>query len=137
MVSRTGDRGSHPWVRVEEGRGSTEQSAGESQDGATCRTRATESRPPMAVISITAQVRVKRCGKSAPASVATPAARQPPLGARPSVPRAARPIGQVGCTDGWSPTGPVRRPWDRTPPTSRLTIATPSEQGKRLLSLRP
>ena len=134
MVSRTGDRG-HPWV-AEEGRGSTEQSAGESQDGVTCRFRATERRPPMAGPDPPgrgpAQVRVKRCGKSAPASGATPAARQPPLGARPSVPRVARPIGQVGRTDGWSPTG--RQPWDRTPPTSRLTIAHQeqcSEKGRR------
>jgi hypothetical protein len=33
---------------VEEGRGSAGQGAGESQDGVTCRYRATESRPPMA-----------------------------------------------------------------------------------------
>src|SRR4029450_13974848 len=40
---------------------------------------ATESRPPGA-----SPVRVKRCGKSAPASDATPAARQTPYGARPN-----------------------------------------------------
>ena len=43
---------------------------------------ATENRPPMADSS--AQVRVKRCGKSAPAPGATPVARQTPPGARPS-----------------------------------------------------
>ena len=43
---------------------------------------ATENRPPMA-ISV-AQVRVKRCGKSAPAPGVTPAAWQTPPGARPS-----------------------------------------------------
>jgi len=64
---------------------------------------ATENRPPMASRLRVAQVRVKRCGKSAPASGATRVARQTPLGARPSRGRAARSIPQVGRIDGWSP----------------------------------
>src|SRR5262245_58662977 len=53
---------------------------------------ATESRPPAALLGratafqgLTARsARVKRCGKSAPAPAATPAARQTPRGARPN-----------------------------------------------------
>ena len=58
---------------AEEGRGSTGQNAGESQAGATSRTchrEQTADGPGNG-----AQVRVKRCGKSAPASRATAAAR--------------------------------------------------------------
>jgi hypothetical protein len=55
---------------------------------------ATENRPPMAGPVAgrgPAQVRVKRCGKSAPAPGATRAARQTPPGARPRRGRTARP----------------------------------------------
>ena len=67
-------------------------------------------------------MRVKRCGKSAPAPGVTRAARQTPPGARPSWGRAARPVRvahgpQVGRSDGWPP----RREAYRTPPTGRLT----------------
>src|SRR3546814_11399923 len=55
-----------------------------------------------------AQARVKRCGKSAPASRATSAARQPPPGARSNRGRAGPATSpQVDSTDGWSPP---RRP---------------------------
>ena len=74
-----------------------------------------------------AQVRVKRCGKSAPAPGVTRAARQTPLGARPSVGRPARSVArgnpgaspQVGRTDGWPPSSardgqnPAYRPTHR------------------------
>ena len=54
---------------------------------------ATENRPPMAACSpeAAAQVRVKRCGKSAPASGVTRMAWQTPPGARSDRGRAARP----------------------------------------------
>ena len=61
-------------------------SRGDSQESAT------ENRPPMAPGLPGAQVRVKRCGKSAPAPGATRTARQTPPGARPSVGRSARPM---------------------------------------------
>ena len=79
-----------------------------------------------------AQARVKRCGKSAPASGAIPAARQPPPGARPSSgtggSSAASLSGavrhpRVGRTDGWSPNGtPARDPGTE----SRLQIDSPT-----------
>ena len=80
------------------------------------RESATENRPPPAGV-----VRVKRCGKSAPALRVTGVARQTPREARPRRPqrelrlrgrsRAARPSSRVGrsrhpatvCPDGWSP----------------------------------
>src|SRR5437868_2814144 len=71
-----------------------------------------------------AQVRVKRCGKSAPASGATRAARQPPLGAR-SNRGAAGPATcpQVDRTDGWPHNrAPARVRW--TEP--RLQVDSPS-----------
>ena len=79
-----------------------------------------------------AQVRVKRCGKSAPASGVTSMARQTPPGARPNV-GDERPVRQsfgtdtplVGRIDGWSPRR--REALDRTPPTGRLTIAPTSK----------
>src|SRR4051794_3855438 len=77
------------------------------------------------------QVRVKRCGKSAPVPGVTRAAWQTPPGARPNVgtggPSARRrqvtgsPL--VGRIDGWPPKR--RETLDRTPPTGRLTIAPP------------
>jgi hypothetical protein len=67
---------------------------------------------------------VKRCGKSAPASGATRAARQPPLGARPkrgTTGPVTCPL--VGRTDGWSPSRtPARDRWTE----SRLQAGSPS-----------
>src|SRR5207244_3546804 len=72
-----------------------------------------------------AQVRVKRCGKSAPAPGVTRAALQTPPGARPSVGGPARSISQVGRTDGWPPRqGLARGPASQNPayrPTHRHT----------------
>lgn len=93
---------------IEESRGSSGKRAGESQGGATCRIgqQKTDRRAVPAQVG-DGVVRVKRCGKSAPACGATFTARQPPLGARPSV--RVRPWQvstcalQVGCIDGWSP----------------------------------
>src|ERR1700728_3858520 len=75
-----------------------------------------------------AQARVKRCGKSAPASGVIRAARQTPPGARPSVGhgrlvRSERSSPQVGRLDGWPPLPQGRH---RTPPIGRLTV----NQGK-------
>ena len=78
----------------------------------------------MAFGSPRAQVRVKRCGKSAPASGATRAARQPPPGAR-SKRGAAGPATcpQVDRSDGWPPIRtPARDRW--TEP--RLQAGSPS-----------
>ena len=71
-----------------------------------------------------AQVRVKRCGKSAPAPGVTRAARQTPLGARPSVGRAARPM-SPGRPHRWMATQALRR-W--TEP--RLQAGSPSLPGQ-------
>src|SRR5213078_5175816 len=70
-----------------------------------------------------AQVRVKRCGKSAPAPGVTRAAWQTPPGARPNVGRLARPK-SPGRPHRWMAThpDPGNRPVDRTPPTGRLTV---------------
>ncbi len=72
---------------VEEGRDSTGKDAGASQagqpDGKCNREQTADGRPPFR--REPAQARVKRCGKSAPASRATGMARQTPSGARPSV----------------------------------------------------
>ena len=92
-----------------------------------------------------AQVRVKRCGKSAPASGVTSMARQTPPGARPNV-GDERPVRQspgtdtplVGRIDGWSPRR--REALDRTPPTGRLTIARIASTARRMMistTLRP
>ncbi len=73
-VSRPGGRGpGRSWDRVEEGRDSTEQGAGSASRGDP-QDSATERKPPMAGLA-PAQVRVKRCGKSAPAAGATSSAR--------------------------------------------------------------
>ena len=73
-VSRPGGRGpGRSRDRVEEGRDSTEQGAGSASRGDP-QDSATERKPPMAGPA-PAQVRVKRCGKSAPAAGATPSAR--------------------------------------------------------------
>src|SRR4051794_10706287 len=76
------------------------------------------------------QVRVKRCGKSAPAPGVTRAARQTPLGARPNVGRLARPM-SPGRPQRWMVTRAVApatvSSLDRTPPTGRLTVDTRSD----------
>ena len=71
-----------------------------------------------------AQVRVKRCGKSAPAAGVTWPARQTPSGARPNRERAARPLTLPGRPHRWMVTHPDPRkgPVDRTPPIGRLTV---------------
>ena len=90
---------------------------------------ATENRPPMAGPRGPDQVRVKRCGKSAPAPGVTRAARQTPLGARPSVGRLARPMSPGGPHRGMTTHPDSRKgPVDRTPLTGRLTV-TPAGQG--------
>ena len=100
-------------------------SRGDPQDSAT------ENRPPMAGPKGPAQVRVKRCGKSAPASGATRTARQTPPGARPSVGRPARPM-SPGRPHRWMTTHPDPRkgPVDRTPPTGRLTVTYPGRRSE-------
>jgi hypothetical protein len=116
--------------RVEEGRGSTGQGCwrepGRGDLSVQGNREQTADGP-----SDRAQARVKRCGKSAPASGATPAARQPPPGARSNRGRAGPATSpQVDRTDGWSPIRrPARAPVDRTPPTGRLTIAQPCDLG--------
>ena len=118
---------------VEEGRGSRGQGAGQQPVGVTRRKvpQRTDRRWPFG-----AQVRVKRCGKSAPAPGVTRAARQTPLGARPNRgtdgpsgpsqedPSPGRPL-------RWMAThrDPRKGPGDRTPPTSRLTVTTPLTRG--------
>ena len=69
------------------------------------------------------QVRVKRCGKSAPAPGATRTARQTPPGARPSVGRLARPM-SPGRPHRWMTTHPDPRRDRRTEP--RLQADSPS-----------
>ncbi len=84
-------------------------SRGDSQESAT------ENRPPMGRWSGSPgrrpQVRVKRCGKSAPAPGVTRAAWQTPPGARSNVGRPARPM---------SPGRPLR--WMTTHPGSRRRL---------------
>ena len=79
-----------------------------------------------------AQARVKRCGKSAPASGATPAAGNPhPEQGQAWDGRPGR-CPQVGRTDGWPPRRrPARGPPDRIRLTSRLTVTHRSDQGIR------
>jgi hypothetical protein len=131
---------------------------------------ATENRPPMAGPVAgrgPAQVRVKRCGKSAPASGATRAARQTPPGARPRRGRTARPQTPPGrplepagnrrprgmaATDGSpEPSGqnPAYRPTrhhlrsdrtnapGRTNYSPRLSRAGPTGVGQRTAELLP
>ena len=71
-----------------------------------------------------AQVRVKRCGKSAPAAGVTQPARQTPSGARPNRERVVRPPILPGWPHRWMVTHPDPRkgPVDRTPPIGRLTV---------------
>ena len=85
-----------------------------------------------------AQVRVKRCGKSAPAAGVTWPARQPPSGARPNRERAARPLTLPGRPHRWMVTHPDPRkgPVDRTPPIGRLTV-TPGYRSVRPPGQRP
>ena len=121
-------------------------SRGDSQESAT------ENRPPARVRL--SSVRVKRCGKSAPAFRVTGVARQTPPEARPRRPhlvrprrrpRAARPSLRVGrlrhpatvCPDGWSP--PHRRDHSRWCGTesglqansSALCLAYSATRGRR------
>ncbi len=103
--------------RVEEGRGSVGQSAGESQCAAMCSRDNRKQTASASDLSET-EVRVKRCGKSAPASEATPAARLPPLGARSSRKWAARPI-LPGRPHRWIVTQGRQRPGQN--PAYRLT----------------
>ena len=62
---------------------------------------------------------MKRCGKSAPASGATRAARQTPLGARPNrgngLPARSSDQPQVGRSDGWPPPGRPQGPRAQNP----------------------
>jgi len=69
-------------------------------------------------------VRVKRCGKSAPATGVTRSARQTPSGARPNRERVVRPWILLGWPHRWMVTHPDPRkgPVDRTPPIGRLTV---------------
>jgi hypothetical protein len=75
-----------------------------------------------------AQARVKRCGKSAPASGATPAAGNPhPEQGQAWDGRPGR-CPQVGRTDGWPPRRrPARGLLDRIRLTSRLTVTRPGQ----------
>ena len=84
------------------------------------------------------QVRVKRCGKSAPAAGVTWLARQTPSGARPNRERAARPPTLPGRPHRWMVTHPDSRkgPVDRTPPIGRL-IVTPGFRLIRPQGQRP
>ena len=133
-VSRPGGRGpvapaaGSRKVRTPQGKG-----AGESQDGVTCRFRATESRPPMAgrrVHRWPAQARVKRCGKSAPASGATPAAGNPhPEQGQAWDGRPGR-CPQVGRKDGWPPGGDRKETAHRIRLIGRLTVTTRSDQDR-------
>jgi hypothetical protein len=75
---------------------------------------ATENRPPMAPPPGGAQVRVKRCGKSAPATGVTRPARQTPPGARSN----RGTDGPSGVPSGTPPPGgPLR--WMATQPSNR------------------
>jgi hypothetical protein len=134
-VSRSGGRGAAPAasrkVRTPQGKG-----AGESQDGVTCRNRATESRPPMAGgrRRYPAQARVKRCGKSAPASGATPAAGNPhPEQGQAWDGRPGR-CPQVGRTDGWPPGGNRKGTAHRIRLIDRLTVTQPPRPGTEHLT---
>ena len=101
-------------------------SRGDPQDSAT------ESRPPMARTprGAQAQVRVKRCGKSAPAPGVTRVARQAPPGARPTRVRTARPLNPGRPLE---PSGNRRPRWmvtadfgpNRIRRTGRLAAPTP------------
>ena len=75
---------------------------------------------------------MKRCGKSAPASRATSAARQPPPGARSSVGGPVRSI-SPGRPHRWMVTtsATVRGPRDRTPPTAGSPSSTPRIEARR------
>ena len=108
-VSRPGGRGPDRLRdRVEEGRDSTEQGAGSASRGDP-QDSATERKPPMAGPA-PAQVRVKRCGKSAPAAEATSAGSVNPTRSKAKRGRrAARPVPERGR----SPGGPLR--WMATP----------------------
>jgi hypothetical protein len=94
---------------------------------------ATESRPPMDGPSGSSQARVKRCGKSAPASRATGTAckPRPEQGqvrvwvSRPGHQSVTQPL--VGRIDGWSPRR--REALDRIPPTGGLTVTHPQAAG--------
>ena len=71
-----------------------------------------------------AQARVKRCGKSAPASGATPAAGNPhPEQGQAWDGRPGR-CPQVGRTDGWPPGGDRKGPAYRIRLIGRLTVTT-------------
>ena len=77
-------------------------------------------------------MRVKRCGKSAPATGVTRPARQTPSGARPNRERVVRPQILPGWPHRWMVTHPDPRkgPVDRTPPIGRLTVTHPPGTGE-------
>jgi hypothetical protein len=81
-----------------------------------------------------AQARVKRCGKSAPASGATPAAGNPhPEQGQAWDGRPGR-CPQVGRTDGWPPGGNREGTAHRIRLIDRLTVTYRSDQGRSNLS---
>ena len=90
-------------------------SRGDSQESAT------ENRPPS---GFARPVRVKRCGKSAPASPATGVARQTPPGARSRRERAVRPQTLPGRLHRWmvihGPSGPGQNPAYRSTPRHHI-----------------
>jgi len=92
LLRRSATRGAVRRAQFEEGRDSTGQGAG-SQPGV-ARRRKVQQKADRRWVGPRArsQARVKRCGKSAPSSGATPADRQTPPGARPSRDRTARPM---------------------------------------------
>ena len=111
-ASGSGLDGRRAWPRVTPGGKSGLHRTGWSVTPTSRETResAAENRPPMVVAaSATSQVRVKRCGKSAPAVGATRLAWQTPPGARPSREQAAFGLLRVGSVRYDSRVGCSRR----------------------------
>ena len=123
MVSRSGGRGTAGPCRGKSGlhRAGCWREPG----GGDLTTKCNRERPPMD--GQPSQVRVKRCGKSAPACGATRGSgKLHPEQGQAGGERPAQHL-RVGRTDGWPPV----REHHRIPLTDRLTIATPGQSPYR------
>jgi len=84
-----------------------------------------------------AQVRVKRCGKSAPAAGVTRPARQTPSGARPNRERVVRPPTLPGWPHRWMVTHPDPVRDRRTEPRLQVGSPSPTPSGARVVLFFP
>ena len=134
-VSRPGDRGTNPPGTVLRKVGAPQDrmlARGQSgRPAGKCHRKQTADG--LHPSGLRAQVRVKRCGKSAPATGVTRPARQTPSGARPNRERVVRPSILPGWPHRWMVThpDPARDRW--TEPRLQVGSPSPTPSGARVV----